>query len=286
MFIRLEDIQWSFGEPRFVVVWVEDDGHPCLVLFEIGRGFAGDDGARLDAPPLFPEASERKDLGTGGPEGVLGLADPLVPRGGRNEAAPFFVGGSEGGLLGDRFAPSVEGVYAYAFVLGPGGNQAPAHGFGPSLTVGFAHDGDLVGGRKFWPEIPLGGFHAEDSAKQARVHLKAKSSTHGLLPGLKLRDSRKDDRAEKGSWDGFAWLELNGAFGEFEILESVGIMLNGASWKERAVVLERGKPAEITSTLVARDPVADALLGIGDDFFDEASQFHQRLTRLVGGHRG
>ncbi len=153
--------QQGFQELRFEAVWLQpplimfgadDHRHPIVDGGDHRIGFGGDDGKSLDglinaragvieaelafavrSMPFLPEAGHAEEAAilAGEAEWLLagGRGLPFVKAIGGNQAALLFEGPAETGFVGDSFGAGVGQLVADGFVLGPGGDQAPAHGF-------------------------------------------------------------------------------------------------------------------------------------------------------------
>ena len=95
---------------------------------------------------------------------------PLVEAVGEHEAAPASEGVAERGLVGDRLGPGVDHAAADGGVLGPEGNETPAHEPGASRHAAdhgedVLRGSDVVGGF----ERQLTGVKLEALAKHWQV---------------------------------------------------------------------------------------------------------------------
>ncbi len=158
-------------EPGLVVVRAQDDGHPVVDGGNERVGLGGDDGEAVDglavgrtgvvevefagaggAESAFPEAghAEEARIAHGKAEGLFagGGGLPLIKAIGGDQASLFFKGAAVADFLGDVIGAGVGEFVADGFVLGPGGNEAPAHGAqGGGATFPEQHRGLLARGK-------------------------------------------------------------------------------------------------------------------------------------------
>ena len=154
-------------QPPLIMFRAENDRHPVVDGGDHWIRLGGDDGEGLDhltdggagiieakftfvrrTDPFFPQTShaEESALFAREPEGLFagGCGLPLVKSVSRDQAALLFKRFPVAGLLTDGVGAGVGELIADGFILGPRGNQTPAHGFQGGLAVFPDEDGGLL----------------------------------------------------------------------------------------------------------------------------------------------
>lgn len=140
-------------EPAGFAVCGNDDGHAVVNGFEEIVGLGGDDGEGVDGAgfgvgPAIPEAGE----GEGGAvdqadaHGNLGFSGtlPFIESVSDDQASAFLERLAEAGFLSDGFGSGIDEAVADGCIVGPVGDEAPAHEFQDADAVAKDDDGGVL----------------------------------------------------------------------------------------------------------------------------------------------